>query len=100
MADRFADLPRDTAECPVDRTLQVVGGRWATLIVRELLFNIPAVKDDSGRIRHTRGVTPAPGLYMLGLTWQHTRTSALLGWVGNDAAYLAARIASYKRTPV
>ncbi|HEU0128099.1 MAG TPA: helix-turn-helix domain-containing protein, partial [Pseudonocardiaceae bacterium] len=37
MADRFADLPRDTAECPVDRTLQVVGGRWATLIVRELL---------------------------------------------------------------
>jgi len=37
MADRFADLPRDTAECPLDRTLQVVGGRWATLIVRELL---------------------------------------------------------------
>jgi len=37
MADRFADLPRDTAECRVDRTLQVVGGRWATLIVREPL---------------------------------------------------------------
>jgi putative flavoprotein involved in K+ transport len=34
---------------------------------------------------------------MLGLTWQHTRTSALLGWVGNDAAYLAARIASIAR---
>ena len=26
---------------------------------------------------------------MLGLTWQHTRGSALLGWVGNDAAFLA-----------
>jgi hypothetical protein len=26
-------------------------------------------------------VTPVPGLYMLGLTWQHTRGSALLGWV-------------------
>jgi putative flavoprotein involved in K+ transport len=26
-------------------------------------------------------VTPVPGLYMLGLTWQHTRGFALLGWV-------------------
>ena len=29
---------------------------------------------------------------MLGHTWQHTRTSALLGWVRNDAAFLAERI--------
>ena len=36
-----------------------------------------------------RGVTPSPGLYTLGLTWQHTRGSALLGWVGDDAAFLA-----------
>ena len=41
-----------------------------------------------------RGVTPSPGLYVLGLTWQHTRTSALLGWVRNDAAFLAERIAA------
>lgn len=34
---RLADLPRDTAECPVDRTLHVMEGRWATLVVRELL---------------------------------------------------------------
>lgn len=34
---RLADLPRDTSECPVDRALQVMEGRWATLIVRELL---------------------------------------------------------------
>jgi putative flavoprotein involved in K+ transport len=57
-------------------------------------INVPRAKDEQGRIRHNRGVTPAPGLYMLGLTWQHTRTSALLGWVGNDVAYLAGRIAS------
>jgi hypothetical protein len=31
---------------------------------------------------------------VLGLTWQHTRTSALLGWVRNDAAFLAEQIAS------
>ena len=31
------------------------------------------------------------------MTWQYTRTSALLGWVGNDAAYLADRIEESKR---
>jgi hypothetical protein len=30
----------------------------------------------------------------LGLSWQHTRGSALLGLVNDDAAYLAARIAT------
>jgi putative flavoprotein involved in K+ transport len=34
------------------------------------------------------------GLYFLGLSWQHTRGSALLGFVNNDAAYLADRIAT------
>ena len=29
----------------------------------------------------------------LGLSWQHTRASALLGWVGDDAAFLGERIA-------
>ena len=41
----------------------------------------------------------AAGLYVLGLTWQHTRTSALLGWVRNDAAYLAGQIASRADEP-
>lgn len=48
--------------------------------------------DGRGRVRHVRGVTDSKGLYMLGMTWQHTRTSALLGWVGDDAAFLADRI--------
>ena len=56
-------------------------------------IDIPDVTDGRGRIRHQRGVTPSPGLYMLGLTWQHTRGSALLGWVGGDAAFLAEQIA-------
>jgi putative flavoprotein involved in K+ transport len=53
------------------------------------------VKD--GRVAHRRGVTDVPGLYFLGLSWQHTRGSALLGWVGNDAAFLAEQIASSSR---
>jgi putative flavoprotein involved in K+ transport len=46
----------------------------------------------NGRPEHQRGVTAVPGLYFLGLPWQHTRGSALIGWVGRDAAYLAERI--------
>lgn len=38
---------------------------------------------------HRRGVTSTPGLYFLGLSWLHTRGSALLGWVGRDAEYIA-----------
>jgi putative flavoprotein involved in K+ transport len=57
-------------------------------------IDIPDVRDQQGHILHTRGVTPSPGLYMLGLTWQHTCGSALLGWVGADAAFLAEQIAT------
>jgi putative flavoprotein involved in K+ transport len=57
-------------------------------------IDIPEIKDGQGRVKHERGVTEAPGLYVLGLTWQHTRTSALLGWVTNDADYLAEHMVS------
>jgi putative flavoprotein involved in K+ transport len=46
-----------------------------------------------GRLLHTRGVTPVPGLHFLGLPWQHTRGSALLGFVREDAGWLAGRLA-------
>ncbi|MGI5239890.1 flavin-containing monooxygenase [Dactylosporangium sp. CA-139066] len=36
--------------------------------------------------------TDRPGLHFLGLPWQRTRGSAVLGWVGRDAAVLAERI--------
>ena len=66
---------------------------WATgFRIDHSWIDIPEVKDERGQVRHVRGVTESPGLYLLGMTWQHTRTSALLGWVGNDAAYLADRI--------
>ena len=47
-----------------------------------------------GRVVHRRGVTDVPGLYFLGLSWQYTRGSALLGFVADDAAYLAERVAT------
>jgi putative flavoprotein involved in K+ transport len=55
-------------------------------------LQIPGVVRE-GQVVHRRGVTEVPGLYFLGLSWQHTRGSALLGFVNHDAAYLADRIA-------
>jgi putative flavoprotein involved in K+ transport len=49
----------------------------------------------NGRVVHRRGVTDVPGLYVLGLSWQYTRGSALLGFVADDAAYLAEQIATH-----
>jgi putative flavoprotein involved in K+ transport len=50
------------------------------------------VTDATGRLNHRRGVTDIPGLYFLGLSWQHTRGSALLGFVKDDAEFIAGRI--------
>ena len=55
-------------------------------------INLPVVAD--GRVRHRRGVTDQPGLYFLGLTWQHTRGSALLGFVSDDARYISRQVAA------
>ena len=57
-------------------------------------IDIPGVVRD-GKVVHRRGVTEIPGLYFLGLSWQHTRGSALLGFVHDDAAYLADQIATH-----
>jgi putative flavoprotein involved in K+ transport len=54
-------------------------------------LHIPGVVRE-GHVVHRRGVTEVPGLYFLGLSWQHTRGSALLGFVNDDATFLADRI--------
>ena len=66
---------------------------WATGYRSDYSWiDVPGVAAD-GRAMHRRGVTDVPGLYFLGLPWQHTRGSALLGFVADDAAYLAEQIA-------
>jgi putative flavoprotein involved in K+ transport len=66
---------------------------WATGFAVDHSFVQVPVFDDAARLMHRRGVTAAPGLYFLGLTWQHTRGSALLGWVKHDAQFISQRIA-------
>jgi putative flavoprotein involved in K+ transport len=71
---------------------------WATGFTTDHSWiDVPGVRDEKGRLLHRRGVTPSPGLYMLGMAWQHTRGSALLGWVDADAAFLAEQIGSGHR---
>ena len=83
----------DGSELEVDAVIWATGYRpdysWITL----------PVFDKDGRTLHRRGVTDIPGLYFLGLTWQHTRGSALIGWVKDDAEFIAERIAAYQARP-
>jgi putative flavoprotein involved in K+ transport len=83
---RFADA----SELEVDAVI------WATGYRPDYSWIDLPVFDPDRRLRHLRGVTDVPGLYFLGLTWQHTRGSALLGWVKDDAEFIAERIAAYQ----
>ena len=56
------------------------------------------VLDPAGAPVHAAGVTDVPGLAFLGLPWQRSRGSALVGWVGRDAAFLADRLADHLRS--
>lgn len=69
---------------------------WATGFRVDHSWIDAPIFDDQGRVVHQRGVTPSPGLYFLGLSWQHTRGSALLGWVGDDARYIADEIGALR----
>jgi putative flavoprotein involved in K+ transport len=65
---------------------------WATGFRNDHSWIDAPIFDDRHRVVHRRGVTDSAGLYFLGLTWQYTRGSALIGWVGDDAAYIADQI--------
>jgi putative flavoprotein involved in K+ transport len=68
---------------------------WATGYRPDYAWIELPVFDPDGRVRHRRGVTDVPGLYFLGLTWQHTRGSALIGWVKDDAGFIAEQIGTF-----
>jgi putative flavoprotein involved in K+ transport len=74
--------------------LEVDAVIWATGYRPDVSWIDLPILDSNGRLRHRRGVTDVPGLYFLGLTWQWTRGSALIGWVKDDAAFLAERLAA------
>jgi putative flavoprotein involved in K+ transport len=78
----------DGSELDVDAVI------WATGYRPDYSWIDLPILDSNRRLRHRRGVTDVPGLFFLGLTWQWTRGSALIGWVKDDAAFLVERIAA------
>ena len=76
----------DGTELEVDAVI------WATGYRQDHSWIELPVTDEDGALRHRRGVTDVPGLYFLGLSWQHTRGSALLGFVADDAAFIAGQL--------
>jgi putative flavoprotein involved in K+ transport len=58
------------------------------------------VLDRDGRIRHRRGVTEVPGLYAIGLRFQHRRSATLIDGARHDAAYLADHITADRASRV
>jgi putative flavoprotein involved in K+ transport len=71
---------------------------WATGYRRSYPWLRVPVLDPRGEILHRGGVTPEPGLYVLGLQFQRTRKSSFLDGVGADARLLAFHIAARERT--
>jgi putative flavoprotein involved in K+ transport len=73
---------------PID--VQVVV--WATGFATDFgWIELPTI--DRQAPVHRRGVADTPGLYFVGLSFLHRRSSALLGGVGDDAEFIAGHIA-------
>lgn len=68
---------------------------WATGFRPDYSWiDINGLLDSSGYPHHQKGVSSIEGLYFLGMPWQSCRGSALLGWVGQDAEYIANHLIS------
>jgi putative flavoprotein involved in K+ transport len=89
---RSADASGRTLRFGDGSELEVDAVIWATGYRPDYSWIDLSIVD--GRLLHRRGVTEIPGLYFLGLTWQWTRGSALIGWVKDDAEFIARRIAT------
>jgi putative flavoprotein involved in K+ transport len=73
---------------------------WCTGYRRSYPWLAVPVLDDRGEIRHDRGITPAPGLVVLGLQFMRRRKSSFIDGVGADAEELADHLAARLRQPM
>ena len=65
---------------------------WSTGFRRDDSWIRLPVFDGRGYPTHHRGVTSVPGVYFIGLPWQHTWGSGRFGGVADDARYLVDQI--------
>ncbi|HEX7108023.1 MAG TPA: hypothetical protein VF224_02175, partial [Aestuariivirga sp.] len=67
---------------------------WATGYRRNYSWLKVPVLDSWGEIIHLGGITPAPGLYAMGLNFMRRRKSTFIDGVGPDAEELVHYIAA------
>lgn len=94
---RTAEVEGRTVAFEDGARLQPEAVVWATGFRTDHSWIDAPVFGGDGRPVHRRGVTGSPGLSFLGLTWQHTRGSALIGWVGDDAEFVAREIEAFAK---
>jgi len=68
---------------------------WATGYHPDYSWLYVPVLDRKGHVRHDGGITPSPGLYLMGMQFLRRRKSALIDGAGDDARDLSAHLASY-----
>jgi putative flavoprotein involved in K+ transport len=91
---RVAGVHSGKPQLEDDRGLAVEAVIWATGFRPDFKWIELPVFDEFGYPLHQRGIVQeAPGLYFVGLPFQTALSSALLGGVGADAAYVAGKIA-------
>lgn len=76
------------------RAIRVRSVVWATGYASRYRWVEVPVFNRRGAPVHRRGLTAFPGLYFLGLFWQQSARSVMLGGIGNDATFIAAQIAA------
>lgn len=67
---------------------------WATGFTQDFRWLKVDTFDALGKPLHTRGVSPVPGLYFLGLPWLTMRGSSFIWGVWVDAGHLATHLAN------
>ncbi|HSI93025.1 MAG TPA: NAD(P)-binding domain-containing protein [Jiangellaceae bacterium] len=85
----WADLAPRRLELDRSRVSTVI---WATGYRRDYSWISAPVFDADHEPVHRRGITPAAGLYFLGLRWLYRRKSNIIDGVGPDAEYLAEHL--------
>lgn len=89
---RYTPLWRPETEVTELDTADVSAIVWSVGFRTDYRFLKVGVFDGEGMPTHTRGVTATPGVYFLGLPWQHTWGSGRFAAVARDAAHLAEQM--------
>ena len=97
LAPRTSGVRDGLPELEDGRILDVTNVIWCTGFVPDFgWIDLPILGDD-GLPAHDRGVVASePGLYFMGLLFQYSLSSVLIGGVGRDAEHIAEHIATHE----